>query len=489
MKNWLIFASAICLSPGPAMAADPPARAATTTVAEAAGKRFLEAFNAPGSLRPFIQSSFTQVSLEREGAAERARSFDSLKSASGGIDLLSANPVGERMVELTVASRRGGKHGKIVLFTSSKEPGKIGDIFVLSARDPARAAADAFPQTRVPPARFAAEIRKRIDSLAEEDRFSGVVLVARGDRVLLREARGLADQAWNVPNNPETKFNIASIGKIFTATAVLRLVEQGKLSLDDRLADRVPGYPHRESAAKITLRHLLTHTAGLADWDGRKHGGLSPTEAAATMTEPPAADAGSRFSYSNAGYVLLGAAIEQATGQPFEQALKALVLDPAGMRSTGLWPVTAIVPNRATGYLRPPSDSLGFGPRFSNEQFLGYGGDPSGGAYSNADDLFAFYRALLGGRLIKPESLQLMTSILVDFAGAPRPWKYGLGTRIAACAGKPVIGHGGGGDNSGTANESYASADGEWTVIVLSNYDPPAADDLAAATCEFVHRQ
>jgi D-alanyl-D-alanine carboxypeptidase len=490
MKHGLLLGISLCLgSPAFAVSAFQQVQAPAATAAEVAGNRFLDAFNGEASLEPFIASSFTAVSLEREPAAQRARPFDELRAASGGFVLLSAKKEGDRMIELVVESRRGGKHGKIVLFTSGKEPGKIADIFVLPARDPARLAADVYPERKLPQAQVASEIRRRLDSLTAEDSFSGVVLVARGDKIIVREARGQADKAWKIPVTPETRFNIASIGKVFTATAVLRLVEQGKLSLDDTLADRVPAYPHRDSAAKITLRHLLTHSAGLGAWDGREHGGISPTEAAATMTEPPQSDPGARFSYSNAGFVLLGAAIEQATGLPYEQAVRELVFDPAKMRSTGLWPVTAIIPNRATGYLRPPSDPLGFGPRFSNEQFLGHGGDPSGGAYSNADDLFAFYRTLLGGRLLKPETLKTMTADPVEFSGAPRPWRYGLGVRMATCGGKPVLGHGGGGANSGTSNESYVSADGEWTVIVLSNYDPPAADDFAAATCDFVQRQ
>lgn len=209
----------------------------------------------------------------------------------------------------------------------------------------------------------------------------------------------------------------------------------------------------------------------------------------ATMTNAPGGGPGQRFAYSNAGYVLLAAAIENSTGKSYEQALAELVFEPAGMKNSGLWPVTAIIPNRATGYLRPPSDALGFGPRFSNEQFLGYAGNGSGGAYSTVDDLFAFYRALHKGLLAKSATLRQMIDTSVEFAGAPHPWRYGLGLRLAECAGKPTLGHGGGGDNSGVANESYASLDGEWTVIVLSNFDPPAADDLALAVCEFVHRQ
>lgn len=267
----VLAALAMVVSATPAFSHQPTSEAAAVTAptaAQTAASRFLDAFNAPGSMRDFIAANFTQASLGRESAEQRAISLDRLKAAAGGFTVVEAKPQDERMVEMIAATKNGGRHAKIVLFTSGKEPGKIADIFILAARDPARAAADEFPQLPVPSNSLAAEIERRIDSLAAEDRFSGAVLVARGDRVLVREARGFADQVWRVPNTTDTRFNIASIGKIFTAAAVMRLVEQGKLSLDDTLASRVAAYPHREAAAKITLRHLLTHTAALANGMG-----------------------------------------------------------------------------------------------------------------------------------------------------------------------------------------------------------------------------
>lgn len=152
-----------------------------------------------------------------------------------------------------------------------------------------------------------------------------------------------------------------------------------------------------------------------------------------------------RFNYSNAGYVLLGAAAEKASGLSYEELVEQFVFKPAGMKSSGFWPVTAVVRNRATGYLRPKDDPLGFGPKFSNEQFLGYAGNASGGAYSTVDDLFAFHRALASGTLLKPEIVKTMVNSSIEFAGSPRPWRYGLGLRLEDCAGVATLGHGGGG--------------------------------------------
>ena len=273
---------------------------------------------------------------------------------------------------------------------------------------------------------------------------------------------------------------------MFTAAAIMKLAGSGKLSLDDSLLKWVPEYPHAK-AAPITLRHLLTHSAGIGEWDGREiKRAMTGAEAAATMTEPLQFAPGERFNYSNAGFVLLEAVIEKATGSSYADALDALVFTPAGMSRTGLWPVTAIVPNRATGYLRPEDDPLGLGPRFANQQFLGFGANGSGGHYSTATDMFAFLSALQGGRLIGPKATAEMLQPRIDFVGTPRPSKYGYGIHFDSCGGSAIFGHEGGGPNSGVSSLAYRTVDSGWTVIVLSNYDPPAAGDLALSICEFV---
>ena len=481
----LLAAIAVALAtPIAAQAVQTPA----ATVAETAATRFVAAFNAPGSLETFVAANFTQAALGRESAKSRATDLDRLKAEAGGLSVIESKQQGERMVEMTAATRNGAKFARLVLFTSGKEPGKITDIFVLDARDPKRVSADAFPKAKVSDQEAARLIKRRVDALTKEDRFSGAVIVAHRDKVIFREARGLADQDWKIPNKTSTRFHIASVGKMWTAVAVMRLVEQGKLSLDDTLAKWVPSYPHKEAAEKITLRMLLQHRAGLAEWDGRKLGNLDGAQTAATMTEAPG-EPDKRFSYSNAGYVLLQAAAEAATGISFEQLMRQHVFAPAGMTRSGVWPVTAIVTDRATGYLRPASDPLGFGPRYANAQFLGYGANGSGGGYSTVDDMLAFNRALASGKLVKPETLARMKSESVEFPGTQRPSRYGLGLTLTDCAGVPTLGHGGGGPNSGVSSVTYASLDGEWTVVVLSNYDPPAAEDLAFDICELVHRK
>jgi len=488
LRKSIFVAAALAAAAIPAFAqVAPSASTAAATPAEEATGAILKAINDGHDLRAALAAyAFTAKALENESAESRLKWLDRIAKDSGGLTLVSSAPQGDRMVEAVVRSNKGGKFGKLVVFTSKAESGKISDVFLLAARDPARVKGEAWPTGPLSMSRIATEIQKHAAALASEDSFSGVLLVAKGDRIVVNRAYGLADQEWKAPNRTDTLFHVASMGKMFTAAAILKLAGEGKLSLDDSVAKWVPEYPHPEGA-KITLKHLLTHSAGIGEWDGRAiRGEKTGTELAATMTEPLQFEPGARFAYSNAGFVLLQAVVEKATGKSFADALQELVFAPAGMKHTGLWPVTAIVPNRATGYLRPPEDPLGLGPRFSNAQFLGYDGNGSGGEYSTAADMLAFNRAIATGKLLGPKLTEEMLTPRIDFAGAQRPSKYGYGTDLGQCSGHATFGHGGGGPNSGVSSVDYYVRDGDWSIIVLSNYDPPAAEDLAYSTCEFV---
>lgn len=492
-KMTLALGCALSLNSPPAASAQAAASAAVAraeTPAEAAKRAVLQAINGGADDRAALaQSAFSTSALANENADRRLRWLNKLTTDSKGLELISTSVQGDRMVEAIVRTRRGAKFGKLVLFTSSKEPGKISNLFLLPTRDPAKVLGEAWPQGQLSLPQIAAEIGKRAETLAAEDSFAGAVLVMKGDHPVVRRAFGLANREWRIANRPDTLFHLGSVGKMFTAAAVLKLADQGKLGLDESLSKWVPEYPHPE-ATSITLRQLLTHSAGIGEWDQRQvKQPMTGAEMAAAMIQPLEFSPGERFSYSNAGFILLQAVVEKATGTSFAEALSQLVFKPAGMTRSGLWPVTAVVPDRATGYLHREDDPLGLGPRYSNEQFLGYAGDGSGGEYSTVDDMAAFLRALKGGRLLSARMTEEMLAPRIDMVGAPRPVKYGYGLERGTCGGHPIFGHEGGGANSGVSSLAYATLDKGWIVIVLSNTDPPAAGDLATSICEFVAGQ
>jgi len=195
----------------------------SATPAQDAQRAVIAAINGGDAQRALlVKSRFSSKAFPNESAANDQRKwFDKLARDSGGLTLVSAAPQGDRMVEAIVHTKRGDRFGKLVLFTSSKEPGKISDLFLLPARDPARLKAEAWPTGTLTPALIAAEIEKRAARLAAEGNFSGVVLVAKNDRVIVRRAYGFADEEWRVANRPDTRFHLGSVGKMFTAAAIL----------------------------------------------------------------------------------------------------------------------------------------------------------------------------------------------------------------------------------------------------------------------------
>ena len=256
--------------------------------------------------------------------------------------------------------------------------------------------------------------------------FAGVVLVTRHDSVLLRQAYGLADAEWAVPNSLDTRFALASITKQFTAIAILQLAERGRLRLTDKLSAFMPGFPNGDS---ISIHQLLTHTAGLAlDFEELYlgHTAVSLDSALAFMQrQPPTFAPGTRVGYSNVGYFLLGRIIEKASGQLYGAYLQQHIIEVAGMPNTGLNSNTALVPRLARLYYRE-GDTLVKNPYINWNLNVGHDG-----LYATADDLAQLDRALRGTALLSEASKALMnTPHNSRFPGNGFLDRYGYGVFI-----------------------------------------------------------
>lgn len=235
--------------------------------------------------------------------------------------------------------------------------------------------------------------------------FAGVVLVTRHDTVLLRQAYGLADREWAVPNTLKTRFALASVTKQFTALAILQLAERGQLRLTDKLSAFLPGFP---AGTAITLHMLLTHTSGLAlDFEELYLDRTSVTKdsALAFIRRLPVQFApGTRIGYSNVGYFLLGQIIEKVSGMPFGEYLQRHIFQVAGMNDTGLNSNTALVSELARLYCRQGAGYLK-NPYINWDLNIGHDG-----LYSTADDLAKFAQALRGTSLLSAASMTLMNT-------------------------------------------------------------------------------
>lgn len=323
-------------------------------------------------------------------------------------------------------------------------------------------------------------VEAAIRGLAERGEFSGAILVARNGRPLLSQGYGWANVEQSTLNTPQTKFQIASISKQFTALAILILQEQGRLDVHQRLNALVQtDLPPWQA---VTLHHLLTHTSGIPDlpfWpnyiDPAANGPITPAYLRELFNARPLQSApGSTFVYSNWGYILLGYVIEQLSGLPYAEFLQRFLFAPAGMTSSGYADRKRVLAGRAASY------AVEHG-RLVNASFLDLeDAYAAGGLYSTVEDLLRWDCALSGETLATSASLAAMFTPHVPVGDES---SYGYGWQIGAASGRRVLYHGGRIDGFRVLLARYP--DEQACVAVLCNLqscDPePLADTLAAA--------
>jgi len=315
------------------------------------------------------------------------------------------------------------------------------------------------------------------DQHGAADRFSGAVLVTRHGEVLFSDAVGLADRDRAIENTLQTRFRIGSMNKMITAVAVLQLVEAGQIDLTAPVGDYLTDYPNADVAATVTIHHLLTHTGGTGDIFGPEfdthRDELSTHHDYVDLygSRAPEFDPGTRWAYSNYGYVLLGAIIEAVTGQTYYDYVEDHIYEPAGMEATGSLPETELVPDRAIGYTTTPG-----GVRSPNSDTLPYRGTAAGGGYSTVEDLTRFAEALLNHRLLSPPGTDLLLTAKVD-SGLGEGYAYGF-EDLRDAEGRGPVGHSGGAPGINGDLKIYPSSG--HVVAVLTNLDPPAAQRISS---------
>lgn len=252
---------------------------------------------------------------------------------------------------------------------------------------------------------------EKIDALIRQyvanRQFNGAVLVADRGKVIMKKGYGLANMEWNVANTPATKFRIGSITKQFTAMLIMQLVEQGKLKLEGKIIDYLPDYP-KAAGKKITIHHLLTHTSGLPSYtnfpDFFETMSRDPYTPEALVKKfsglPLEFEPGSKFSYDNSGYFLLGVIIEKITGKSYAQVLKETILTPLSMNDTGYDLPETILTKRASGYEKR---SEGYVNAPYLDMSLPYA---SGSMYSTIEDLHRWDQALYTDKLLADSTLK-----------------------------------------------------------------------------------
>ncbi|TBR40099.1 MULTISPECIES: serine hydrolase domain-containing protein [Dyella] len=334
----------------------------------------------------------------------------------------------------------------------------------------------ASPGTATSDRQIRAEAQALLDRSARADGPGYELLIARDDQIVFHQARGSAQIELGVPLHPGQIYRIASITKMFTAVEVLHLAEAGKLSLDDTLETYVPNFPN---GTAIHIRQLLNHTAGVSDHARNPTPGffarnLSTTDLVAAVADrDPAFAPGAQMSYSNGGYILLGAIIEKVTGKPWHVAIRDDQLAPQQLTHTAYGDTSPIVPDRVAGYSTDNPDH-----NVENASFISASIPAAAGALdSNADDLFHWMRALQTGKLISSRSLSWM-STPTRLANASDPaHPYGMGMYLWKVRGQDMIGHTG--QINGFASALAYLPKEHITIVVLANDDEADARTMA----------
>lgn len=326
------------------------------------------------------------------------------------------------------------------------------------------------------------DIRAWLDQRTEAGEFSGVALVWRDAAPMFEYAGGLAHRGLGVPIATDTRFGVASVTKLPTAIAALRLVDRGLIRLDQPLVDLLPPAQRPKAVTpKVTLHHLLSHTSGLANyhddadptlasfvsnWDRiptyhiRRPADMLPLFADLPLVSRP----GERYQYNDAGFILAGLMMEAASGKPYETVLVHEVFGPAGMIDTAIEALDHEPARLATGYVTDDSAPKGWKTNIFSVTAVGM---PDGGMISTARDLALLIDALLDGRLVSPALLTAMTTP----QGPPAAEEaYGYGCKLVVENGHvTIIGHSG--SDPGVSATLVHHLEAATTIVVICNQD------------------
>lgn len=410
--------------------------------------------------RAFVEANFTARMIEKRGVDELVKLLGVLHEDFGDNRPLRVRATHEEFEALFKFASRDEFVSFKVKFAP---PDAMIDGF---ATGPAAGPEPVVPATE-------AELPKAIERMVDEHAakgFSGAVLVTRGGQPIVAKAIGMADREQRRANTLDTPINLGSANKMFTALVIASLVEQGKLGWKDTVGKHLPDWPQQAVREKVTIEHLLTHTSGMGAYWGKAHdeqraeldtlaeyGDLFATDA-------PAGEPGKDFRYSNNGFVLLGLIAEKVTGRSYFDLVDDWVYGPAGMTHSGHHARDDGATGRAVGYLQDGKP---------NTPTLAARGSAAGGGYASARDLQRFAAALTGGKIVKPETLALMTSPHAQMGGPQAGYGYGFGVFTQ---GEKHYGHNGGAPGINASFEIFP--DSGYVVIVLSNVDR-GANELA----------
>ena len=421
--------------------------------------------------RAFFNEHMASAAMAQAGVEERLLRRAATLERTGG--LVPLEVVDDDVTRLAVRCKAGNGDDVVAMFEAEDAPGHRLLGVRLEAGPPGSGGPARVPAgPALDDAEAVKQVRGYLDARSSSGEWSGAALIARGDDVLMSDAWGLADRDRKIANTPATRFNVGSIGKLFTRVAVAQLTEQGKLSLDDKLSRYLPDFPHADS---ITIAMLCAHRSGVGDFFNAAYDAIDKAKLAHNRDylqlirdQPLWFAPGTGQRYSNGGYVLLGEVIAKAAGEDYYDYLARHVFGPAGMTATGAPVEEDGTKGLARGYTKHGAAS---GER-DNVATRPARGSAAGGSYSTLADLLAFDRALTAGRLCGRGWSGWVT-------GGPRPDAGGAvpseSTAFGFAGGAPGL-------NAEWLHE------GDVVSIVLTNRDPETARPTVQGVQDIVRR-
>lgn len=427
----------------------------------------------PAALRDFVSAHYAPSALAQLPLEARVERLKGITADLGPLELVRGLSAGGGHAEFVARSPRKGETLTITLDldTGGGAAGGIRGVRVEAGESGDDATPREAPEkAKASDAAVASAAAEFLAARAAKDEFSGVVLLARDGHPFFQQAYGSANRDLAVANTLDTKFNIASIGKVITSAAIARLIRDGKLPATDTIQKVLPE-TKLPSADRITVQELLEMRSGLGDIFGPEYE-ATPKNRLRSLADylslfekkPLRFEPGAGREYSNAGYVVLGLLIEKISGQSYFDFVRERVLAPAGMTSTGWWAMDEVVAGRAVGYTRrgeagPAPDSA----KRSNVYTLPARGSSAGGAYATAGDLLKLGRALSDGRLELAETAA---------AGSPPGKRHGSDGFAGGSPGVNAI--------------LELDYDRGLQIVVLTNDDPPGAEDVSRKLAQWM---
>lgn len=426
------------------------------------------------AIEEYIEESYSTGFREAFPMTQHTGMFRQIHGMGPGLEMAEVIEAGEASVRALITSEEADLWLEIYVQVDPQPPHRISSIGIKPATAPAGQKSSG---THEGGPSSLEELDAYLSAAERDNTFSGVVLIARGDATIFHSAYGLACKDHDVENRLVTRFNLGSINKLFTSVAAAQLMQSGRLALDDPIGEYLDGFPN-EPASRVTVKHLLQMTSGWGDYWANdtylaKRFDLREVKDYMEFIKnmPLEFEPGSESIHSNTGYEVLGAVIEAVTGQDYYDYIRENVYAPAEMMDSDSYERDRVVENMATGYTNlNPYDEVGEGFVWTNTLMLSPRGTPAGGGYSTAEDMLKFANALKDHRLLNAKYTGLLLNHFEGFDDGDES-----SGRIAYAGGAPGV-------------SAYLRMDLEKdeTVIVLSNYDSPAAIEIGRTIGEML---